>query len=309
VVRALLEAGAQVLLNRFGTSAVHAAAFSRQVELLELLCERVTCVDDPDLLGATPAALLKDTEVHSELAAGRLAAAPSLGDIEPTLSADWHAAADDLVSVPERRLLVHLEAPASVSPSALITDLALAKQSLTFDRRVRTALEAGPEAVLSVPGILDEKASTALRAQVDAHASLRRGNTDQMPEFTLHLDAERLHALLGSAAAPLLTLPGRFTQQGGSSRELLLRECFVRKFSAETRPWIKMHADVAAVTINVALSSEVDASGGRLLGVFNGAVRAIERRAGDATVHSSSLLHGVSRMTTGERYTLILFFE
>ena len=70
-----------------------------------------------------------------------------------------------------------------------------------------------------------------------------------------------------------------------------------------------MHADVAAVTINVALSSEVDASGGRLLGVFNGAVRAIERRAGDATVHSSSLLHGVSRMTTGERYTLILFFE
>ena len=30
-----------------------------------------------------------------------------------------------------------------------------------------------------------------------------------------------------------------------------LVECFIRRFSAATRPWIKMHADVAGVTVNV----------------------------------------------------------
>ena len=86
-------------------------------------------------------------------------------------------------------------------------------------------------------------------------------------------------------------------------------ECFLRKFSAESRPWIKMHADVASVTVNVALSSDDEYPGGRLLGVYDGGVRAIRRKAGDATVHPSSLLHGVSRMDVGERYTLILFFS
>ena len=51
------------------------------------------------------------------------------------------------------------------------------------------------------------------------------------------------------------------------------------------------------------------AGGGVLLGVYNGSVRVLARRAGDATVHPSSLLHGVSRMHAGERYTLILFFQ
>ena len=83
----------------------------------------------------------------------------------------------------------------------------------------------------------------------------------------------------------------------------------MRKFSAESRPWIKLHADVAAVTVNVALTNDDDYPGGRLLGVYDGAVRVIPRTSGDATVHPSSLLHGVSRMVTGSRYTLILFFS
>ena len=70
-----------------------------------------------------------------------------------------------------------------------------------------------------------------------------------------------------------------------------------------------MHADVAAVTVNVALAGDDAHQGGRLIGVYDGAARAIERRAGDATVHPSSLLHGVSRLyDEAARYTLIIFF-
>jgi hypothetical protein len=49
--------------------------------------------------------------------------------------------------------------------------------------------------------------------------------------------------------------------------------------------------------------------GGALLGVYGGEVRAICRKEGDATVHSSKLLHGVTAMARGVRYSLIVFFD
>ena len=59
----------------------------------------------------------------------------------------------------------------------------------------------------------------------------------------------------------------------------------------------------------MALSSDEAHSGGRLLGVFNGRVQQVVRGEGEATVHSSKLLHGVTKMTSGTRYSLILFFD
>ena len=38
-------------------------------------------------------------------------------------------------------------------------------------------------------------------------------------------------------------------------------------------------------------------------------VHEIPRAEGDATVHSSGLLHGVTRMRRGTRYSMIMFFS
>jgi hypothetical protein len=62
------------------------------------------------------------------------------------------------------------------------------------------------------------------------------------------------------------------------------------------------------VTVNVALTDDASLAGGRLLGVYAGAVHTIRRSEGEATVHSSLLLHAVSRMRRGMRYSLIMFF-
>ena len=62
------------------------------------------------------------------------------------------------------------------------------------------------------------------------------------------------------------------------------------------------------MTVNVALSDDAAHSGGRLIAVFDGSVRRLERKAGSATVHPSSLMHAVSRMGAGTRYALIIFF-
>jgi hypothetical protein len=63
------------------------------------------------------------------------------------------------------------------------------------------------------------------------------------------------------------------------------------------------------LTVNVALADDASFEGGRLLALFDGQVRAVERAQGEATVHPATLLHGVGRMTGGVRYSLILFFR
>ena len=56
-------------------------------------------------------------------------------------------------------------------------------------------------------------------------------------------------------------------------------------------------------------SDDSSVRGGKLLVVCAGAVRTVERAEGEATVHSSSLMHGVSRVHEGgaPRYSLIIF--
>ena len=72
---------------------------------------------------------------------------------------------------------------------------------------------------------------------------------------------------------------------------------------------IPFHADTAMVTVNVALNDETAHSGGGLLAVFDGAVQHLPRAEGEATVHASTLLHAVTCMTSGTRYSLIVFFH
>jgi hypothetical protein len=72
-----------------------------------------------------------------------------------------------------------------------------------------------------------------------------------------------------------------------------LQEAFIRRYSAETRPWNPFHQDKARITVNVAVSSDAGHGGGRLVGVYNGALHTILRDEGEATVHSSELFHCV----------------
>mmetsp|Transcript_48580 Transcript_48580/g.96873 ORF Transcript_48580/g.96873 Transcript_48580/m.96873 type:complete len:119 (+) Transcript_48580:1242-1598(+) len=84
---------------------------------------------------------------------------------------------------------------------------------------------------------------------------------------------------------------------------------FVRRYTRDTRPYIGFHCDSAAVTANVACSDDENHSGGRLVCVVDGKVQTITRREGEATVHPSSVLHAVTAMQSGIRYSLIVFFQ
>ena len=83
------------------------------------------------------------------------------------------------------------------------------------------------------------------------------------------------------------------------------------RYATDTRPWIPFHCDAAEITANVALTDDTDGGGGgQLLAVCGGEVRPLRRVCGDATVHSSALLHAVSAVRKRRvRYSLILFFR
>jgi hypothetical protein len=189
--------------------------------------------------------------------------------------------------------------------------------------------------VLCLRNVLSAAGCAALRHAVDTKRSVYPDSVDRMPEHQLDLSRIELEQLIGPAAvANLWRLPLMFTSQraSGISRELsdgesdalpALRsshpahdptpsyrvETFVRRFSRGTRPLLNFHLDSAAVTVNVALSDDTDHSGGRLLVVLDDGVQVLDRVAGEATVHSSSVLHAVSAMEAGVRHSLIVFFH
>jgi predicted 2-oxoglutarate/Fe(II)-dependent dioxygenase YbiX len=226
------------------------------------------------------------------------------------------------------RLLVDNDPPGEVAVDELLTAL---------ERKSSAARKAASEGgVLHRPGVLSPKACAALRRAVDAEQSMLADTVDRAPEHQLSFGRgaearEAVERLLGhDEAARLWALPlgyRRWRRGGGgesvaacageeevsaqeAEKEVAnLQEAFVRRYCPQTRPILKFHADAYELTINVALSADAAHGGGRLIGCYSGRVRALERSEGDATVHSSSLLHAVSRMTYGVRYSLVLFFD
>ena len=63
-----------------------------------------------------------------------------------------------------------------------------------------------------------------------------------------------------------------------------LREAFVRRYCAGTRPFNPLHQDLHRLTVNVSLSPDGAHAGGSLVGVYAGAVHAITRAEGEATM-------------------------
>lgn len=208
----------------------------------------------------------------------------------------WQA--QRMPAVSRQLLLEHVE-PGSVRPNMLLSELQMSPETVRLDAPV-----------LRKPYALSPEACATLRNAVDRDRQTKADTVDGAPDEQLNLSRERLEELVGAAAvAALWRLPAELL--GGRASSVDTREdslqIFVRRYAPNTRPWTPFHVDSARVTINVALSDEGACAGGELLAVHGDGVRAVVRGEGEATVHSSELLHGVSRLASGGRHTLIIF--
>ena len=198
--------------------------------------------------------------------------------------------------------VIHLLLVDNVDPSGIPTKAVFAALNLDPARHLAT----DEAQVLSVPHCLDAVACATLRDAVDRRRNTRVDSVDGAADHQLPLTLMQLEQLIGTSAVDtLLALPARFSDEASGIGKP--REIFVRRYTGGTRPWNPFHHDAAAVTINVALGDDAAFAGGRLLAVRRSRVEAIERGEGEATVHDSRLLHAVSRITGGVRYSLIMF--
>lgn len=203
-----------------------------------------------------------------------------------------------------RQLLVDSVDPRHVDSESLL-------DSLQLPNELRDAAKLGfdvkaDDAVLRRPRCLDPNTCAKLRQAVCKEKQEMRDTVDGAPDHQLNFDQEGLRKLIGDEPVDALwRLPAELAGREEVPRQV---EIFVRRYSVDSRPWNPFHTDLAAFTVNVALVDDETFGGGRLLACYDGAIHAIARSEGEATVHSSNLLHAVTMMTSGVRYSLILFF-
>ena len=201
-----------------------------------------------------------------------------------------------------------------VRPMALFAELLLSEEA--FRDAERGATQMLSEAVLQRREVLGAAECQRLRGAVDAGQTTNRDTVDGAPDHQLNLNGSAFAAVVGAEAAGRVDRVARDFAVRMGGLELGPGAVFVRRYSRDTRPWIPFHCDSATVTVNIALNSDVEDAaggaeeGGKLLVACEGAMRCVSRREGDATVHSSGLLHGVSSLRgDGARYSLIVFYR
>ena len=199
-------------------------------------------------------------------------------------------------------------------------------RKLNMQHRQRSGL------VLRRKCAISRRSCAALRGLVDVEQDVTPDSVDGQAQHQLNLSAQRLTELIGqdevatlwSLADELLaaqhaeaesrartasatldaSLPERIEEAHSGFRV----DVFVRRYSRTTRPWIGFHQDVSNVTINLALSDDRCHEGGRLHAIIDGRHGVISRAEGEATAHGDDVMHAVSSMRSGVRYSLIMFF-
>ncbi|KAL7567828.1 hypothetical protein ACA910_000574 [Epithemia clementina (nom. ined.)] len=236
------------------------------------------------------------------------------------------------------RVLIHQETD-SVDPYELLSrldmsdaDRTLALQALqwnTQNNNEQDALHLEP-LVKTQCGVLTKQECAKLRKFLDKRiVNDGMDNVDCCPDWQVNLTPHKLTKIIGPQAVDrLLKLPEQMFGRNNSTRVLDVGDdndsrffeyervgIFIRLYERTKRPWMPFHRDGNCWTVNVALNNATDymlpirhsssfsgsGGGGRLVALYNGAVRRIDsddRQEGDATCHAGYIQHAVTAMMT-----------
>jgi len=158
-------------------------------------------------------------------------------------------------------------------------------------RAVVEALNGTSDAFSVHAGLLKDSECAALRAQLDMEHA--RGTLAGEADLKLNITLKELEYIVGTAAADRLV-----AFCGGHFDTIIIRRC------EPHGQIINFHKDDHLRTILIALIDDEEFEGGRLVFATRDGLRVPPRPAGTATVHTSAVVHGVTRHTAGVRYGL-----
>ena len=198
--------------------------------------------------------------------------------------------------------------PAQHARSVVTRKRALTAESCAALRRVidsempTTALGGADE---SEDGLAQHKLRISVERLIELTSRSEIESLWRLADEVLALQRQEAyaHADAVGQVVPLETAAATEAAHGGFHVDL-----FLRRYTLEGRPWIAFHRDVSGVTLNVALSDDGAVTGGRLHAILGGRHRILTREEGEVTGHSDDLMHAVSLMRAGVRYSLIALF-
>jgi large subunit ribosomal protein L40e len=186
-------------------------------------------------------------------------------------------------STPGARLLHSREAMAAAAPA----EAALLMQQLGGAPGARPSSR--PERVLLSP----EQRRRLMRLLDDAHSAIA-GKPESL-DVRVSVTAERLEAVVGEEAVRVLA-----EAFGDRFDTIKLRRVEAHGMC------VPFHTDYSRRTMQVALNSEDDYAGGRLVFATAAGFEMPRRPAGTACTHTFEVVHGVTAMESGTRYSLFL---
>lgn len=145
---------------------------------------------------------------------------------------------------------------------------------------------------------------------VDNHISSAAIDTvDDMPEYQVDLSNDLLSHLLGDETTNILfSLPKLIDSEFCNNHSTVPSySIFLRLYSSETRPYIAFHHDICEFTCVVALNDESKFEGGHFILLADNILQKAPWKEGSGLLHSGNLVHGVSSITKGKRYSLVMF--
>ena len=204
-------------------------------------------------------------------------------------------------SVVERALIGQEQVP----PMNLLDRLDMS----TSERETAIQALQSNDSVLTVQSLLSpqecDKLRNFVRKQIKDNGI---DDVDGCPDWQVNLTEKKLRKIVGPGALDRLwKVPSLL--EGDESLSFDRVGVFVRMYQTSMRPWMPFHRDGNHWTVNVALNSDKEFDGGRLMALHNNQLQIIDRNEGDATCHRGSVFHGVAAMRAGVRYSMILFFH
>ncbi|WP_444930914.1 2OG-Fe(II) oxygenase [Microbulbifer sp. SSSA002] len=170
-----------------------------------------------------------------------------------------------------------------------------------------------PVVVVDNLPVLTADQCTVLRRHICEHiTSVVPDSVDDQPEYQVNITLEQLAELLDQCTVDkLLALPDILHQHADLNGEEGNRQTtiFLRIYSPDTRPYITFHSDICRYTAVLALNDESEFQGGRFVMLGDNQLQTVPWHSGNALLHAGNLVHGVSRLTEGVRYSLVLFYS
>ena len=178
--------------------------------------------------------------------------------------------------------------------NALDTSLAAAASPAAASAAVARAAGAAPGATFQSG--LQSGVGAEARARLVALVDEQWDGVEE--DLKVRLSADRVHAIVGGDATERMAM---LAKKAPDALEWIVRRCCAYGKS------IHFHTDHALRTLNVALNSEEQYVGGRLVFALDDGFRVPPRPAGSATLHSRGVAHGVTRLGAGVRYSLVAY--